>query len=189
MESRRQQRLEKKEQVLEKKANSAREAEIGTLVFTGVTAGCAVVATLMGATAGLVSDAVMDYTAQGVYENDSFQAHAREKAKELTDKLTRGEISYQEFKKQYEAIYSTGEVIRYSKTAGDEKLTSVVEDYNESQDMMDTMFTKAVPGFLGLGVVGVGGLAVTEAIRKKYELKLALAKKQLEDEKAVELVD
>lgn len=189
MENRRQARLEQKEKDLTKKVNTAREAEIGSLLFTGITAGCAVVATLMGATAGLVSDAVMDHTAKGIYERDDFQAHAREKANALTEQLTKGEISYLDFKRQYDAIYSTGEVIRYSETAGDEKLTSIVEDYNESQEMMDTLFTKGLPGFFGMGLVGVGGLAVTEAIRKKYELKLALARKQLEEEKGVELAD
>ncbi len=189
MENRRQQRLAQKEKAMEKKANNARDAELSSLLFTGLTAGCVVITTVMGAAAGLVSEGVMDYTAKGVYERDDFQAYAREKEKVLTEQLTKGEISYSEFKKQYEAIYSTGEVIRFSETAEDEKLTSVVEDYNESQDMMKTLFFKGVPTFGGMALTGVAGYAVADAIRKKYEMKLALAKKQLEEEKASELAD
>ncbi len=189
MENRRQQRLEQKEKTLEKKVNNAKEAEYSSLLFTGVTAGCAIVATIMGATAGIVSEGVMEHIAKGVYERDDFQAHARAKVNALTEQLTNGEISYLEFKRQYEAIYSTGEVVRFSETANDEKLTSVVEDYNESQEMMDTMFYKGVPSILGMSVAGVGGYAVADAIKRKYEMKLALAKKQREEENSSELAD
>ena len=189
MENKRKARLEANVAGAEKKVNRAKDAEFASLLITGMTAGCAIIATLMGTTAGLVSEGVMEHTATGVYARDDFQAYAREKANALTEKFTKGEISYTEFKQQYDAIYSKGEVIEFSKTAGDEELTSMVDSYNESQEMMNTLFHKGVPVFGGAALAGIGALGASEYFRKKYEKRLLEAKTKMEEENAAELAD
>lgn len=174
---------------LNKKVDRAKDVEYGALLLAGITAGAAVVASAMGGTAALVADLSIDNTSQAVYERDDFQAYARERARQLTDSFTRGEIGYTEYRAQYDAIYSQREVIRFSETAGDKKLSTTIDGYKKTKDMADTLFNKGIPTFGAGAVASMAGLAVTDAIRKKYELKLALAKKEIMGESETELAD
>ena len=158
--------------------------DCGILLF-GMTAGATAIATLMGGTAAIVSDATMSYTAQGLYENDSYQESIREREKQLTDDWINGRIDYVEYKAKIEKLYSVDEVINYSKTANDEKLTNTVESYLETKDFQKTMFTKAVPTFATPAVAGITAAVIAGKSRRKLQDQLtALQGQETEEELA-----
>ena len=177
--------LEEREIKAQKKFNAADAAIDAGLIVFGMTAGMAAIATLIGGTAAVVADTTMAYTAQGIYENDAFQASIREREQQLTDNWLSGKIDYNEYKAGLNKLYSVEEVISYSKTAEDKKLTGIVESYIESKDLQKTMFTKAVPTFATPAVAGLATALVAGKARKKYQDEVVA----IQDEMAAEMAD
>ena len=173
---------EVKEAKLQKKFNMAQNAFDAGVLVSGITVTATVVSLLMGGSAAIVSDLTMNHTAQGVYEQDAYHASIRERERQLTDDLINGKIGYEDFKAAHAKLYSVEEIINYSKTANDEKLTNVVKGYQETKDMQYTMFNKALPTFGTPTLAGAAVAFVAAKKMKKYRDELDEAQEQMDNE-------
>ena len=145
------------------------------LIAGGITLGMALMASLMGGAAELVSNLSMNHTAQVVFASEDYQLAIRNEQYRLLDELTAGKISVEEYNEAVNNLKTIEGVIEYSKTASDEELASIVKSYEESQEMADTMFKKGVPTFaagtaISAGITGVG-MAASKSKKKKEESK------------------
>ena len=143
------------------------------LMFGGITLGMALMASLMGGAAEVVSNISMNHTAETIFASEDYQLAIRDEQYRLVDELTAGKISIEEYNEAVNNLKTIEGVIEYSKTASDEELASIVKSYEESQEMADTMFKKGVPTFaagtaIGAGITGVGVLA-GKSKKKKEE--------------------
>ena len=57
--------------------------------------------------------------------------------------------------------------IEYSKTANDKDLSQLVSAYENTKEMGDTMFSRAVPWFSGMTAASAGAAAVSNSVYKK----------------------
>ncbi len=165
----------KNEEMKENKKTSFAEGltEAG-LMFGGITLGMVLMATLMGGASEVVSNLSMNHTAETIFASEDYQLAIRDEQYRLVDELTAGKISVEEYNEAVNNLKTIEGVIEYSKTASDEELASIVKSYQESQEMVDTMFKKGVPTFaagtaIGAGIAGVG--VVAEKAKKKKESK------------------
>ena len=160
-------------------ANTLKDAGI---IMGGITAGAALVASLMGGSAAIVTEISDNTTLPAIYESDSYHASVRERERKLTDDLVNGNISYQDFKVALDKLYSIEEVVEYSKNTKDKEITSFVESYVKTKDMKETMFEKAVPLFLTNTVVGATIAVVAGKKRNKYMKQYEECGKELKEE-------
>lgn len=160
-------------------ANTLKDAGI---IMGGITAGAALVASLMGGSAAIVTEISNNTTLPAIYESDSYHASVRERERKLTDDLVNGNISYQDFKVALDKLYSIEEVVEYSKNTKDKEITSFVESYVKTKDMKETMFEKAVPLFLTNTVVGATIAVVAGKKRNKYMKQYEECGKELKEE-------
>ncbi len=181
MESRRQARFENKQNELVNKIVAAKGVEM----MAGIAAAGFTVATIAtacsGASTGVMATKKFNAVASGIYESDKFYDFARAKEKALFDQLTSGEISYDEFKKQHAAIYTTQGVIEYSKTAKDESLSSAVAEYNKQWDDSISTLNEVMPTCLVTAIASGTVCATAEIIRKRNERKLDVVEEQLSE--------
>lgn len=164
---------EMKENKENKKTSFAEGLTEAGLIFGGITLGMALMASLMGGTAEVVSNLSMNHTAQTIFASEDYQLAIRDEQYRLVDELTSGKISIDEYNEAVNNLRTIESVIEYSKTASDEELAAIVKSYEESQKMADTMFKKGVPTFaagtaIGAGITGVGVLA-GKSKKKKEE--------------------
>lgn len=169
--------VKKNEEMIEnkegKKTSFAEGLTEAGLMFGGITLGMALMASLIGGTAEVVSNLSMNHTAQTIFASEDYQLAIRDEQYRLLDELTAGKISVDEYNEAVNNLRTIESVIEYSKTASNEELASIVKSYEESQEMADTLFKKGVPTFaagtaIGAGVAGVGALAS----KKKKEKEL-----------------
>lgn len=160
-------------------ANTLKDAG---MIMGGITAGAALVASLMGGSAAIVTEISDNTTLPAIYESDSYHASIRERERKLTDDLVNGNISYQDFKVALDKLYSIEEVVEYSKNTKDKEITSFVESYVKTKDMKETMFEKAVPLFLTNTVAGATIAVVAGKKRNKYMKQYEECGKELKEE-------
>ena len=55
------------------------------------------------------------------------------------------------------------------------ELSTTIDSYKKTKDMADTLFNKGIPTFGAGAVASMAGLAVTDAIRKKYDENLKIS--------------
>ena len=161
--------------VLKKKSERAYQASYAGVLLAGIFGGCLVFSGLMGGVAHLTADASMNYSVKEVYDSKEFQQSIEERLYQLADDYNAGRISAEEYNAGFNELYSIAEVVEYSKTANDEELKTLVDSYESTKEMGETMFTRAVPWFSGMTAASAGAYAVANAFDKKYKREAKLA--------------
>ncbi len=153
--------------VLKKRTERAYNAFYGTALAAAIFGGCLLMSAGMGGVAKLTADASMNHSVKQVYETEAFQKSIEERLFQLADDYNSGKISAEEYNDGFNKLYSIAEVIEYSKTANDKDLSQLVSAYENTKEMGDTMFSRAVPWFSGMTALSAGAAAVSNSVYKK----------------------
>ena len=153
--------------VLKKRSERAYNAFYGTALTAAIFGSCLLLSAGMGGVARLTADLSMNHSVKEIYASEDFQKAIDERFVQLVSDLDSGKISQEEFDAGYNELYSIAEVIKYSKTAGNEELSQLVSSYENTKEMGDTMFSRAVPWFSGMTALSAGAAAVSNATYKK----------------------
>lgn len=161
--------------VLKKRGERAYNAFYGTALAAVLFGGCLLMSAGMGGVAKLTADASMNHSVKDVYSSEDFQKSIDDRFVQLVNDLDAGKISQEEFDAGYNELYSIAEVIEYSKTANDKDLSQLVSAYQNTKEMGDTMFSRAVPWFAGMTALSAGAAAVSKSFEKKYKREEKMA--------------
>ena len=154
-------------------------------MFGGFIASFAIIALLLGGASELTSNITMNQKAQEIYKSAEYQAIANEGLAQLDKKLNAGEIGQKEYSEGIEALYSIPEVIRFAENANDTELSSFIENYKESQELSEAVFTRGLPFFGSMSVVGIAGATVSGISSRKARKKLEETDGSLEEESII----
>ena len=182
MESRRKARLNQKKEDLQKKVGRAVTTEvIGG--FTSLACGVGMVMCALGGSTGVIAaDGEMERIAKSIVETDEYQTYIQEKKNELLDKFSNGEISYAEFKAEYEKLYTKDGVIEFAKVSEHPLLTEKVEEYHKQRNEGRELANGALYMLAG-ATIGCATTGTAEFIKRKYNSKLSDVVNELEDNK------
>ena len=150
----------------------------GGCMFTAA----ALVALMMGGVGEVVGGVSMIKTTREKTKTQEFQEFASAKKQELLQKFSSGEISYEEFKKEYENVDGTSGLREFAQTNNDKELNKFFDAYDKTKDFTNVTVGQ---GFTRLGAVGLSGLglgAVAYTAAKSQRKKLENLRKKKDEE-------
>lgn len=176
--SRRKERFEKKVR--------QKENKIEKVNFVGGISSMAALACTLSAvvsvSAGFLSqytiDKDMDSIINEVSETFEYNAFIREKKDNLYDKLVTGKISYEEFKTQYESLYSKEAILDYCVKSKEVGLFHVVDEYEDAKSNVDILTNVVTPIAAGCAAATGANVLLMNAIEKKYRGDIAKLQKE-----------
>lgn len=133
-------------------------------MFFGVAAG-------IGGVAGLATEHAMNTITGRVAKTEAYQSSIADKKAELGARLDAGEMTFEDYHEAMEKLTDKYAVIEYSKTAGDEELSTTVKNYETSVDCYRTILGKGAGTAGAVTLFGLGAGLVAGKARKKFEEK------------------
>ena len=154
---------------VEKQKHIASEVNLGAAMFAGISAGMVAIAGVMGGAAELSTTIGMNNIAGEVREMGSYM----EERNSIIDSFTTGQITKAEYDARLKALDSKESILSHAKTSGDEKMVTLAQSIEESDEMGDTLLKLGVPRMSAVMLApGAAAWTVSEMLKRKYDRKL-----------------
>ena len=154
---------------VEKQKHIASEVNLGAAMFAGISAGMVAIAGVMGGAAELSTTIGMNNIAGEVREMGSYM----EERNSIIDSFTTGQITKAEYDARLKALDSKESILSHAKTSGDEKMVTLAQSIEESDEMGDTLLKLGVPRMSAVMLaLGAAAWTVSEMLKRKYDRKL-----------------
>ena len=164
--------LEEQIKVLKSKKNDAAFLSAVSLLISGGLSLSTVAIAAAGGITSLINDEIFNNVAKDFMQTEEFQVSIRDRRNQLIDDLSNGKISYEEFKKLYEGLETSEEVIAYSdNNPENEELAKSVRNYRGVARVGDDMLIMS-PLVLGSTIVGFASAVGFDKLKSYYNKKL-----------------
>ena len=144
-------------------------------MFAGISAGMVAIAGVMGGAAELSTTIGMNNVAAEVREMGSYM----EERNSIIDSFTAGQITKAEYDARLKALDSKESILSHAKASGDERVVTLAQSIEETDEMGDTLLKLGVPRMSAVMLApGAAAWTVSEMLKRKYDRKLRELKAQ-----------